>query len=335
MAKEKQNLTEALKKYFGFDKFKGDQEAIVQNVLDGKNTFVLMPTGGGKSLCYQLPSLLMEGTAIVISPLIALMKNQVDVISSMSDEVTVTGRPAYYQNFRTLPDSVWQKPGFYGQPEVVYVGTHDGKKIPTLPNPNYGAPKRGGIAGLASKLSGKNKSQNQVKTEREDTGWRRSGMSAQLDFMGGYMHMAYSSGPHVFSKEECDNAFAGALLTVGVNLTSHWFVGVGSGFYWDFDVDNGNIPIFGDIRFNFSGKKRSTWFMDYKAGAAVITNKSGFRGELFMAPCFGYDFGGYEVGVQLMYHQFRYKDKVDYQIITYSEPKWDMFHVGLRLGISL
>lgn len=83
------NLKDALRKYFGFDAFKGKQEQIISNVLSGANTFVIMPTGGGKSLCYQLPALLSDGTAIVVSPLIALMKNQVDAIRNVSDDEAV------------------------------------------------------------------------------------------------------------------------------------------------------------------------------------------------------------------------------------------------------
>ena len=81
-----QELKIALRKYFGFDSFKGKQESIILNVLEGNNTFVIMPTGGGKSMCYQLPALLSEGTAIVVSPLIALMKNQVDAIRNVNDD---------------------------------------------------------------------------------------------------------------------------------------------------------------------------------------------------------------------------------------------------------
>ncbi|HRD38064.1 MAG TPA: RecQ family ATP-dependent DNA helicase, partial [Bacteroidia bacterium] len=79
-------LQQTLKSFFGFEGFKGNQEKIIKSVLSGKDTFVIMPTGGGKSLCYQLPALMSEGTAIVVSPLIALMKNQVDAIRGFSDE---------------------------------------------------------------------------------------------------------------------------------------------------------------------------------------------------------------------------------------------------------
>jgi len=84
--KERTSLNEMLKKVFGFDHFKGNQEAIINNVLDGKDTFVIMPTGGGKSMCYQMPALMLPGTAIIISPLIALMKNQVDSIRNFGTD---------------------------------------------------------------------------------------------------------------------------------------------------------------------------------------------------------------------------------------------------------
>src|SRR5688572_4814112 len=79
----------ALAEHFGFDNFKGEQEEIIKSILGGKDTFVIMPTGGGKSMCYQLPALISEGVALIVSPLIALMKNQVDLIRGYSDDDNV------------------------------------------------------------------------------------------------------------------------------------------------------------------------------------------------------------------------------------------------------
>ncbi|WGU67889.1 DEAD/DEAH box helicase [Capnocytophaga canimorsus] len=89
MKTSKNDLQSALKHYFGFDTFKGRQEEIVRSVINRQNTFVIMPTGGGKSLCYQLPAMVSKGTAIVISPLIALMKNQVDAMRGISSTDSV------------------------------------------------------------------------------------------------------------------------------------------------------------------------------------------------------------------------------------------------------
>ena len=86
MDAREEKIYELLKKYFGFNDFKGQQKEVILSLLDGKDSFVLMPTGGGKSLCYQLPALMLEGTAIIISPLIALMKNQVDAMRGFSME---------------------------------------------------------------------------------------------------------------------------------------------------------------------------------------------------------------------------------------------------------
>ena len=116
---EQVNLTEQLKHYFGFDSFKGEQEAIIRNLMDGNDTFVLMPTGGGKSLCYQLPSLIMDGTAIVISPLIAFMKNQVDVINGLSEDDGV----AHYLNSSLNKSAIEKVKGdiLSGKTKLLYV----------------------------------------------------------------------------------------------------------------------------------------------------------------------------------------------------------------------
>ena len=279
-------------------------------------------------------ALTKHGNADVMVEPEFVIEQERSLFGSNISSITVTGRPAYYQNFRTLPDSVWHKPGFYGQPEVVYVGTHNGKIIP-----NYVAPKRGGIAGLVDKLSGKNKHQNQIKTEREDTGWRRSGLGVNLTFMGGFESWKAGSGSSIgnytLTHIEDHGSYFGSMLTVGYNVTPHWFFGVGAGAYWSERKDMCNVPAYGNIRYNFSGRKRSTWFLDYKGGVNIVPNTKSLKNGVMLAFSVGRDFGRFELAAQTMYVQSKNKVNIYEGKTTFSDVKWEVTHVGVVLGIAL
>lgn len=113
------SVQDVLARFFGFNGFKGEQEAIINSVLQGNDTFVIMPTGGGKSLCYQLPAIMCEGTAIIVSPLIALMKNQVDAIRGFSNEVGI----AHFLNSSLTKSEILEvkKDVLSGKTKLLYV----------------------------------------------------------------------------------------------------------------------------------------------------------------------------------------------------------------------
>ncbi|NLE63129.1 MAG: DEAD/DEAH box helicase, partial [Bacteroidales bacterium] len=114
-----QELHDQLKRIFGFNHFKGNQEIVIQSILEGKDSFVIMPTGGGKSMCYQLPAMIMEGTAIVISPLIALMKNQVDSLRNFSLEKGIAH--VYNSSLTKIEQAEVKQDLFDGKTKLLYV----------------------------------------------------------------------------------------------------------------------------------------------------------------------------------------------------------------------
>lgn len=272
-------------------------------------------------------ALTLNGNAdVMVEPEFVIEKERT-LFGSRINRITVSGRPAYYQNFRTLPDSVWHKPGFYGQPDMVYVGSRDGDDYL-----GYRA-KRGGLAGVVDKLTGSNKK------EREDTGWRRSGMGVYLTAMGGYekwnVGSGGSAGSNTLSDIEDKSAYFGAMLTVGYNITPHWFLGIGGGAYWSEYKNICNVPIYGNIRYNFSSHKRSTWFLDYKGGVNVIPNSKSLKNGVMLAFSAGHDFGAFELAFQTMYVQSKNSNDFYKGQTFYHDVKWDVPHVGLVLGIAL
>jgi len=130
MTQQTLNLKKSLKDFFGFDSFKGNQEAVIQAILEGKDSFVIMPTGAGKSLCYQLPALMQEGTAIIISPLIALMKNQVDSIRGFGESDAV----AHFLNssLTKTQATIVKSDVMSGKTKMLYVAPETLKKEETV-----------------------------------------------------------------------------------------------------------------------------------------------------------------------------------------------------------
>ena len=275
-------------------------------------------------------ALTLNGNADVMVEPEFVIEQERSLFGSRINSITVTGRPAYYENFRTLPDSVWHKPGFYGQPEIVYIGTNECKLLP-----GYGVPKRGGIAGLFGKRSNKNSN----KLEIEDTGWRRSGMGVYLTFMGGYekwnVGSGHSIGSYTLGDLEDHGSYFGSMLTVGYNVTPHLFLGVGAGAFWSERKNMCNVPIYGNVRYNFSGRKLSTWFLDYKGGMNLVPNTKSMKNGFMLAFSMGRDFGRFELAAQIMYMQAKNNEDIYWSKSTFSSVKWEVPHVGLVMGIAL
>lgn len=300
-------------------------------VADQRITYTMSPTKAvqraGLSNVKQAAiqeALTLHGNAdVMVEPEFVIEKER-GLFSSNISRITVTGRPAFYQNFRTLPDSVWRKPGFYGQPDVVYVGSTDGD------GDDDSDSKRGGLLG---KLKGR-----RAQAQLEDIGWRRSGLGVHLTAMGGYedwtVNSGSSGGSAVLHDYEGHGAYFGGLLTVGYNVTPHWFLGVGGGAYWSEYQNICNVPVFGNVRFNFSGHKPSTWFLDYKAGVNILPNAKSLKNGVMLAFSVGRDFGPFELALQTMYTQSK-NNGTQYYGKSYYDAKWDIWHFGLVLGIAL
>lgn len=271
---------------------------------------------------------------VLVEPEFVIEKKRT-LFGSRITSITVSGRPAHYENFRALPDSVWASPGFYGQPNVVYV-----EKAPKgyAGYGNYGEKKSGlaGALGAVGNLLGGGKHRDSM---NEDTGWRRSGLGGHLLVFGGNQDWKQNTAEHYGNysyKEEGDGAYFGALATIGYNVTPHLFMGVGGGVYWGAYRDICNVPIYTDIRYNFSSRKRSTWFIDYKIGGNLVTNKDWLKGGVFTSFSFGYDFGCFELALQSMMNQTKTDGKyyTDSKKQYYYKAKWDVLHVGVTLGIA-
>ena len=299
-------------------------------VTDHRVTYTMSPSkaiqrgglGNVKQAAIQ-EALTQNGNAdVMVEPEFVIEKERT-LFGSRINSITVTGRPAYYQNFRTLPDSVWHKPGFYGQPDVIYIGCKDGDDADDL---------GGRHGGLFSRLTGKNKKSSPL--EVRDRILRRTGLRFDIDLMGGFERTRLKYDTYGASDETSDGSgFLGALGTIGLQTGTHWYFGVGSGYLSGFDYRGQFVPIFGDVRFYLSPTSGSLFF-DYKMGASMQVGSPSIHGRhdstdggVFFSPSFGYSFGSFELAVQFIYQEMKMKGKIDI--------KAQGSHVGLNMRFRL
>lgn len=297
-------------------------------VTDHRVTYTMNPSKsiqrGGLSNVKQAAiqeALTQNGNAdVMVEPEFVIEKERT-LFGTRINSITVSGRPAYYQNFRTLNDSVWATPGFYGQPNVVYVN-----KAPAHGNGgygSYGAAKRSGLAGVVGGVLGKLSGRG---IDRDGSA-RRTGLGFNIDLMGGYenTHSEYSGHGESHSETSDGKGYLGAFGTIGLQTNPHWFFGVGSGYMYGWDNETEIVPIFGDIRYYFSPQK-SSFFIDYKIGGSFeVSSTPGLSGGLMLAPSFGYSVGPVSLALQFLYQEFG---------TEVSDLKVSSSHVGLTLGFK-
>ncbi len=228
--------------------------------------------------------------------------------------ITVTGRPAYYKNFRTLHDSVWSSPGFYGQPNVVYVGNapKGGQGYGS-----YGTKSNGLLGKLGLRKSGDSYA------AADDVSLRRTGMGMMVDIIGGkeYSKVKFDGGD---SWESEGKGFLGVLGTVGLQTTPHWWFGIGSGYMYGWDNRTQHVPLFGNVRWYLS-KRKSSFFIDYKIGGSFeVSDKSDSAG-LLVGGAVGYSFGSFEIALEAINQYCKKEHGIKDAYISHS---------GLNIGFK-
>ena len=293
------------------------------NVTDHRITYTMTPSkeiqraglANVKQAAIQ-EALTANGNAdVMVEPeFVISMKNKF-ILGKEVSSITVTGRPAYYKNFRTLNDSVWATPGFLGQPN-------------RSAGYGYNSKKSGGTLGaILGVFSGKKA--KEAKSYGNNYGYSydvNSGFGAKIEAVGGIQRLKDSDS----SEKTKTHPYAGGYVTLGYHVIPNLFIGAGTGCTWDFERAFALLPVYGYARFNFS-PYREGFYVDLKVGGSTMLNDSEFDGGAFVNPSIGYSFGHVDIAFSWMTQHVKGERKY----FGGYKPEGDVTRIGLSLGVTL